>query len=389
MLRRGRQQQYNESVSDTLRRYQGVILVISVPLLIICLVLVLMPAARTSSNDVFVSNRKFLPNVGSPVALLKSYVVVFDAGSSGSRVHVFCFDQNLDLMHIGDELEVFYELKPGLSANAKDPKVAAETLLPLLEKAEKVVPQNMRKTTPVKVGVSDFKSEAAKTPNISNGDDTFLKEMSLLGTKYYLYVHSYLNYGLLAARAKILEMSKDSENPCVLSGYNGVYSYGGIDYKVSSLSSGSSMNKCMEKALKVLKVNESNCSHANCTFGGGGGERKDMFVASFFYDSAAQAGLIDASKPVAKVHPIDFKEAAERVCATKLDDAKSRYPRVGSSNLPYLCMDLVYEFMLLVNGFGLDLWQEITLVKKIKYQDSLVEAAWPLGSAIEVVSAAS
>ncbi|XP_076907961.1 apyrase 2-like [Bidens hawaiensis] len=154
MLRRGRQQQYNESVSDTLRRYQGVILVISVPLLIICLVLVLMPAARTSSNDVFVSNRKFLPNIGSPVALLKSYVVVFDAGSSGSRVHVFCFDQNLDLMRIGDEIEVFYELKPGLSANAKDPKVAAETLQPLLEKAEKVVPQNMRKTTPVKVGAT-------------------------------------------------------------------------------------------------------------------------------------------------------------------------------------------------------------------------------------------
>lgn len=128
-----------------------------------------------------------------------------------------------------------------------------------------------------------------------------------------------------------------------------------------------------------------------CTFGGvwngGGGDgQKNLFVASFFFDRAAEAGFADPNLPIAKVHPADFEEAAKRACETKLADAKRIYPRVDEANLPFLCMDLVYQYTLLVEGFGLDPWQEITLVKQVKYQDALVEAAWPLGSAIEAVS---
>lgn len=35
-------------------------------------------------------------------------------------------------------------------------------------------------------------------------------------------VYSYLNYGLLAARAEILKVSEDSGNPCILVGYDGI-----------------------------------------------------------------------------------------------------------------------------------------------------------------------
>ena len=35
---------------------------------------------------------------------------------------------------------------------------------------------------------------------------------------------------------------------------------------------------------------------------------------------------------------------------------------------------------------GLNPFKKITLVKKIKYKDSLLETAWPLGSAIDAVS---
>uniref|UniRef100_M1CVA6 Apyrase n=2 Tax=Solanum TaxID=4107 RepID=M1CVA6_SOLTU len=154
------------------------------------------------------------------------------------------------------------------------------------------------------------------------------------------------------------------------------------------------MSTCREVALKALKINEPACTHMKCTFGGvwngGGGDgQKNMFVASFFFDRAAEAGIINPSLAVAKVRPADYESAANRACATGLEGAKSEFPHVETDNLPYLCMDLVYQYTLLVDGFGLQPQQEITLVKKVEYKNSFVEAAWPLGSAIEVASSLS
>ncbi|KAF7819307.1 apyrase 2-like [Senna tora] len=460
----------HESFADKIHRFRGVLVVVSVPLLLITFVLYLMPASSSNQSiqDYALTHRKISPNQ----KFSGSYAVIFDAGSSGSRVHVFHFDQSLDLVHIGQDLELFVQIKPGLSAYAQNPQQAADSLISLLDKAESVVPRDLRSKTPVRVGAtaglralegdasdrilqavrdllkdrSTLKSEAdsvavldgtqegafqwvtinyllgnlgktysetvgvvdlgggsvqmaysiseadaAKAPKVPDGEDPYVKEMFLRGRKYYVYVHSYLRYGLLAARAEILKVSGNSDNPCILSGFDGSYKYGGQSYKASASPSGASLNECKSMVLKALKVNESTCTHMKCTFGGiwngGGGDgQKNLFVASFFFDRAAEAGFVDPNSPVAKVHPVDFEAAAKQACETKLEDAKSTYSRVEEGNLPYICMDLVYQYTLLVDGFGLDPWQEITLVKKVKYQDSLVEAAWPLGSAIEAVS---
>lgn len=37
--------------------------------------------------------------------------------------------------------------------------------------------------------------------------------------------YSYLKYGLLAARAEILKASGDSDNPCILAGYQGMFKF--------------------------------------------------------------------------------------------------------------------------------------------------------------------
>ncbi|XP_040973385.1 apyrase 2 [Gossypium hirsutum] len=178
---------------------------------------------------------------------------------------------------------VLLQLKPGLSYYAKDPQAAANSLTSLLDKAESVVPLDLRSKTAVRVGVrellksrSTLKSEAngvkildgsqdgsyewvtinyllgnlgrtyqdtvgivdigggsvqmayaisknaaSRAPSLPAGQDNYVNEMYLKGSKYYLYVHSYLHYGLLAARAEILKATEDSGNPCILEGFDG------------------------------------------------------------------------------------------------------------------------------------------------------------------------
>ncbi|CAN6811614.1 unnamed protein product [Brassica oleracea] len=462
----------HESIADKIQRHRGILLLISVAILLIGLVLLLMPGRSTSDavvEEYTVLNRKGGPNSRLP----KNYAVIFDAGSSGSRVHVYCFDRNLDLLPLGNELELFVQLKPGLSAYPTDPRQAANSLVSLLDKAEASVPRELRPKTPVRVGAtaglrtlgheasenilqavvkellrdrSMLKTEAnavtvldgtqegayqwvtinyllrnlgkpysdtvgvvdlgggsvqmayaiseedaATAPKPLEGEDSYVREMYLKGRKYFLYVHSYLHYGLLAARAEILKVSEDSNNPCIVAGYDGTYKYGGDGFKAAAVQSGASLNECRRLTVNALKVNDTLCTHMKCTFGGvwnggRGGGQKNMFVASFFFDRATEAGFVDPKQPVATVRPIDFEKAAKKACSMKMDEGKSKFPRVEEDNFPYLCMDLVYQYTLLVDGFGLEPSQTITLVKKVKYGEHAVEAAWPLGSAIEAVS---
>lgn len=76
------------------------------------------------------------------------YAIVFDAGSTGSRVHVyefqFCGDKLLNLVD-----EVFDQTKPGLSAFPENPDDAVDSLVPLLRKSWRRVPRDLRRCTPI------------------------------------------------------------------------------------------------------------------------------------------------------------------------------------------------------------------------------------------------
>lgn len=445
---------------------------ICVPLALISVVLVLMPRVVDPGNAAAYDANFELPSNNVRVPDQKRYAVIFDAGSSGSRVHVYAFDKNLQLVKIGSELEVFVQKKPGLSSYALNPRAGAESLQSLLDVALKSVPVEQQSTTPVLLGATaglrllpgdqsknllkevetllqnsafKFKPEwvsiidgtqegsyqwvtvnylrsrlgkpfdqsvgivdlgggsvqmayaisdddFSKAPKPKGDEQSYVRKMELMGTSYNLYVHSYLNYGLLAARAEVLKLVKESETcPCLGKGFEGSYTYGGQEYKPSAGADGGDYGKCSKLVLDALRTDAA-CESMKCTFGGiwnggGGPGMKSLFVASFFFDRAVDAGIVkDADAAEAVMTPSAFEEAAKKICSLSIAELGDEYPNVAAETRKFLCMDLTYQHLLLVTGFQVDASAEMTLVKKVKYKGAYVETAWPLGSAIELVS---
>lgn len=78
---------------------------------------------------------------------ITKYSIVFDAGSTGSRVHVY----NFSVSSSGESVllnDDFHQLKPGLSSYSDHPAKGAESLVPLLEAIEGSIPDDMKATTP-------------------------------------------------------------------------------------------------------------------------------------------------------------------------------------------------------------------------------------------------
>ncbi|EIE78950.1 hypothetical protein RO3G_03655 [Rhizopus delemar RA 99-880] len=82
----------------------------------------------------------------------QKYALMVDAGSTGSRIHVYRFHQcnRHDPVRLEEE-ELFAQTQPGLSAFANEPQKAAESLDGLMQDALRLVPSRLQKTTPIAV----------------------------------------------------------------------------------------------------------------------------------------------------------------------------------------------------------------------------------------------
>lgn len=80
---------------------------------------------------------------------IEQYVIMIDAGSSGSRVHVYKFNNCQKMPRLmGEEFKM---IDGGLSSYASDPKAAAESLDVLLKVALDTIPANQQKCSPIAV----------------------------------------------------------------------------------------------------------------------------------------------------------------------------------------------------------------------------------------------
>nr|XP_057913799.1 ectonucleoside triphosphate diphosphohydrolase 5-like isoform X2 [Doryrhamphus excisus] len=77
------------------------------------------------------------------------YAVMFDAGSTGTRIHIYKFmHKDSEGLPVLDN-EMFHWVKPGLSAHANSPVTAAHSLKELLKVAKNTVPRPEWERTPV------------------------------------------------------------------------------------------------------------------------------------------------------------------------------------------------------------------------------------------------
>ncbi|CAC5418874.1 ENTPD5_6 [Mytilus coruscus] len=371
------------------------------------------------------------------------YAVVLDAGSTGSRVHVFHFKRTNGPLKL--VREVFEQVKPGLSSYADDPKKGAESIRQLLNIALAEVPSELQPRTPVSLlataglrllreGVADtllkevrnlikeypFLLDEEEDVDIMEGADEgmfswltisfmtgdflsgrnnvaaldlgggssqitfipnqqetlntvpkdFIKSMELFKKKLNLYTHSYLGYGLMSTRFKLLggnkkEKQQKLQSVCLPANIRSLWTFGGVPYNVSGESQ-SSFNSCYSVVKdfvgqKIQAVYEL--------------QKHEIYVFSYFYDAAVDSQLIAAADEK------DSDLGGKLVVKDFLRAAKKAFDN-PSSKKPFLGLDLLYMYSLLHDGYRLRSKTKVTVIKKIEH----VEVSWGLGAAFELLS---
>ncbi|XP_066551137.1 ectonucleoside triphosphate diphosphohydrolase 5 [Amia ocellicauda] len=98
----------------------------------------------------FSSMENVLPSITRPANASRTfYGIMFDAGSTGTRIHVYTFIQKDPAELPVLDNEMYQSVKPGLSAYADMPEVGGNTVRQLLKVAKKTIPRPQWKKTPV------------------------------------------------------------------------------------------------------------------------------------------------------------------------------------------------------------------------------------------------
>ncbi|EGW01649.1 Ectonucleoside triphosphate diphosphohydrolase 5 [Cricetulus griseus] len=373
------------------------------------------------------------------------YGIMFDAGSTGTRIHVYTFVQKTAGQLPFLEGEIFDSVKPGLSAFADQPKQGAETVQALLEVAKDSIPRSHWKRTPVVLKATAglrllpeqkaqallleveeiFKMSPFLVPDDSvsimdgsyegilawvtvnfltgqlhgHGEETmgtldlggastqitflpqfaktleqtprdYLTSFEMFNSTFKLYTHSYLGFGLKAARLATLGALETEgtdghtfRSACLPRWLEAEWIFGGVKYQYGGNQEGEmGFEPCYAEVLRVVQGR----LHQPEEIRG-----SSFYAFSYYYDRAADTHLIDYEKGgVLKVE--DFERKAREVC----DNLES-----FTSGSPFLCMDLSYITALLKDGFGFADGTLLQLTKKVNN----IETGWALGATFHLL----
>lgn len=364
------------------------------------------------------------------------YGIMFDAGSTGSRIHVYKFLVTSGGLDLKDEL--FRQVKPGLSSYPDDVAGAKASIQGLLDEALTYIPQNQHsetqvalkasaglrilgeeKSIPILNGVGDLLNNSAFTTNplwnpeimggdkeavyawvtlnylskaIGHGDITstfgtldlgggstqiafapklsstvesapsgYMTSEKVFGHDFNVYIHSYLNLGLMSFRQQILGGAHENTEqtittPCFKTNQQLSWSNARSDYKI--IGSGPNFDSCYSIAKNVLT---SHNIHKPAEI-----KTLSWYAFSYYFDRAQESGLISDAGGEIKVG--QFLTAAKNACS---DNAKFSH-----ENADWMCTDLTVISALLIDGFGFGEETELKLYKKIDG----IETQWSLGA---------
>ncbi|CAH1965673.1 unnamed protein product [Acanthoscelides obtectus] len=199
-----------------------------------------------------------------------------------------------------------------------------------------------------------------------------------------VYTRSMEGLGLMAARYAVitghgnggnLNVTSECVNPVVR---GKKFHYSGTDYYISGLQENYPKSHVKGSDIEIGEdvpiVSFSNCSEIIVKYVKSKAHApeelplKTIVAFSYYYDRAAEAGLIDESTG-GQIKVKDFRTAAEKVC----HDA--------NADQPFMCFDLTFIWALLEKGFNLNENTKIYLYKKINGH----ETSWALGAAYNML----
>ncbi|KAI9655910.1 MAG: Guanosine-diphosphatase [Alyxoria varia] len=435
-----------------------------------------------------------------PSKPLIQYALMVDAGSTGSRIHVYRFNNCGPTPDLEDELFKQTEKKEGgsgLSSYDSDAVGAAQSLDPLLDEALKAVPESYRSCSPIavkataglrklgaeksarilaavrerldtkypfplvsdekggvevmegtdegvyawittnyllgKIGGPD-KSQTAAVFDLGGGstqivfEPTFPPVMPEDGTSetladgdhkyelqfgsknFTLYQHSYLGYGLMAARESLHQevfdaaydnaaasekpslFSKPLTNPCIAPAQSRDVdiSFGEEKTKTTVTMVGPESGQapqCRAIAQRIL-YKDAPCSLAPCAFAGVHQPplakvlaNNPIYLFSYFYDRTNPLGMPDSFTIG------ELKDLTARVCdGGGEDDIWTQFQGVAGAadelkGRPEHCLDLNFMLALLHHGYEMDVSREVRIAKKIKGN----ELGWCLGASLPLL----